>query len=199
MRTKRILFFKTLIVLLMLIQPYGSKAQGLSDIELTDAVSGRVFSLKDHRSSKAVVLVFYSLSCPFSKLYEDRILDLHRQFSSQGFVFALVNPHAEQSAGESRANMVSKAQSKSYPMPYLLDVKQEMTGFLEVTKIPEVVVISTGPTGYAVAYKGAIDNNPQSPDSARMKYLENALNNILARKSPSPASTRAVGCNIRPL
>ncbi|MCC5935701.1 MAG: redoxin domain-containing protein [Lunatimonas sp.] len=173
------------------------KAQRLSDIELQDAVSGEVFSLKEHRSAKAVVLIFSSLGCPFAKLYEERIRLLHEEYAGQGFVFALVNPHAGRGTGENQADMAKRAEEKGYPMPYLMDTDQEMTRYLEVTKIPEAVVISNGPTGYSVVYKGAIDNNPQSADNAQMKYLDAALGNILARKNPSPAATRAVGCNVR--
>ncbi|WP_245189560.1 redoxin domain-containing protein [Lunatimonas salinarum] len=174
-----------------------AEAQRLSDIELQDAVSGEVFSLKEYRSSKAVVLIFSSLGCPFSKLYEARINKLYEEYAVQGFVFAMVNPHAGQGSGESLADMADRAAQKGYLMPYLMDTEQKMTRYLEVTKIPEAVVISNGPTGYSVVYKGAIDNNPQSAESAQMKYLESALGNILARKNPSPASTRAVGCNVR--
>ncbi|EON77304.1 hypothetical protein ADIS_2172 [Lunatimonas lonarensis] len=174
-----------------------ASAQRLSDIELVDAVSGELFSLKPHRSSKAVVLIFMSLGCPYARLYEDRILALYREFAPEDFVFALVNPHAGHGAAEGQAAMAERATVKGYTMPYLLDVDQEMTQFLGVTKIPEAVVIASGPTGYSVVYKGAIDNNPQSAANAQMKYLEAALTNIVARKSPSPASTRAVGCNVR--
>lgn len=174
-----------------------ASAQRLSDIELQDAVSGEVFSLKEHRSSKAVVLIFSSLGCPFAKLYEDRIQRLYDEYAGQGFVFALVNPHAGRGTGETQSDMAKRAEEKGYTMPYLMDTDQEMSRYLEVTKIPEAVVISNGPTGYSVVYKGAIDNNPQSADNAQMKYLDSALGNILARKNPSPASTRAVGCNVR--
>jgi len=195
---KSILFFGKLILLgwMALTDALG---QRISNIELIDAVSGEVFSWEEHRTAKGVVLIFSSLTCPFSKLYEGRIATLNETFSPEGFVFALVNPHVSLEPSESQEIMAKVATEKQYGMPYLVDSQQSLTAFLKVTKIPEAVVITNGPTGYAVVYQGAIDNNPQSPESAQMKYLENALTNLLARKSPSPASTRAVGCNIRGL
>ena len=173
--------------------------QRLSNIELADAISGEVFSWEQHRTAKGVVLIFSSLSCPFSRLYEDRIEALREQFSPQGFVFALVNPHVSLDPSESQENMVKFAKEKQYSIPYLMDTQQSLTNYLKITKIPEAVIITQGRTGYAVVYQGAIDNNPQSPEGAQMKYLENALTNLLSRKSPSPSSTRAVGCNVRGL
>ncbi|WP_234364198.1 redoxin domain-containing protein [Lunatibacter salilacus] len=195
---RSILFFGKLILLgwMGLADALG---QRISNIELTDAVSGENFSWEQHRSAKGVVLIFSSITCPFSKLYEDRITALNDEFSPLGVVFALVNPHVFLGTSESQETMARVAKERGYAMPYLMDTQQSLATYLQVTKIPEAVVITQGPTGYAVVYKGAIDNNPQSPESAQMKYLENALTNLLARKSPSPASTRAVGCNIRQL
>ena len=171
--------------------------QRISTIELTDAVSGEIFSWEEHRTAKGVVLIFSSLTCPFSKLYEGRIKDLNDQFSPKGFVFALVNPHVALGEAESPENMAKVSTEKLDGIPFLMDAQQALAAYLKASKIPEALIITNGPTGYAVVYQGAIDNNPQSPESSQMNYLENALNNVLARKSPSPASTRAVGCNIR--
>ncbi len=193
---KSILFFGKLI-LFGYVALTDALAQRISNIELTDAVSGEVFLWEKHRSAKGVVLIFSSLTCPFSRLYEGRIAELYEEFAPQGVVFALVNPHVSLEPSESQENMAKVATEKQYPMPFLMDTHQLLTDYLKVTKIPEAVVITNGPTGYAVVYQGAIDNNPQSPDSAQMKYLDNALTNVLARRSPSPATTRAVGCNVK--
>ena len=81
--------------------------------------------------------------------------------------------------------------------PFLEDGNQTVTKLFGISKLPEVVVITPGPTGFAVAYRGAIDNNPQMPENANTKYLESALSAIQNRSTPSPASSRAVGCNVR--
>lgn len=174
-------------------------AQTVSDFELVDAGSGQKISLKDHRNAKAVVLIFSSLSCPFSKLYDERILALYETFSKSGIAFLLINPHGGQFPEEQATKMTDWVKDRSFPMPFLIDEKQVVTKMMKVNKIPEVVVVTSGPTGYSIAYRGAIDNNPQSAQGAQMHYLENALNSILSRGSPSPASTRAIGCNVRPL
>ncbi|WP_114747706.1 redoxin domain-containing protein [Pleomorphovibrio marinus] len=178
--------------------PSDGYAQRVSDFELVDAGSGQKTSLKDHSSAKAVVLIFTSLNCPFSKLYDERIMALYDTFAKSGVAFLLINPHGGQFPEEQAEKMAEWVKSKSYPMPFLIDEKQEVTKMMNINKIPEVVVVTSGPTGYSVAYRGAIDNNPQSAQGAQMHYLENALTNILSRGSPSPASTRAIGCNVRP-
>lgn len=172
-------------------------SQRVEDFELKDAVSEKMFRLSEHSLDKAVVLIFTSLNCPFSKLYEDRIMALHQEFGEDGFMFAMVNPHSSIEAEEGAGYMKARASEKGFKFPFLEDPEQLVTRQFEVTKLPEVVVITPSPTGYSIAYRGAIDNNPQLASSANLKYLESALHAIQARRNPSPSSSRPVGCNVR--
>ena len=187
-----------LLLLFCVLISLSVSAQRIENFELNDLISGQRFSLDAHGDKKAVVLIFTSNSCPFSKLYEDRIISLAKQFSND-FQFALVNPHVGNSEEESEAAIKGRVKEKGISFPYLNDADQRVTKMLDASKLPEVVVITSGPTGYNKVYQGAIDNNPQAPGSVSQRYLENALNQIYKRSSPSPASTRAVGCNIRNL
>jgi peroxiredoxin len=188
---------KTFIFLLSFIFVSYSFAQRVESFKLIDAVSGKEFSLETHGEAKAVVLVFTSLNCPFSKLYEERIVNLHSQFASEGFVFALINPHIGIEEEETSAGMKARAAEKKISFPFLEDSNQTVTRQFGITKLPEVVVITPSPTGFAVAYRGAIDNNPQMAENANVKYLESALTAIQNRRTPSPSTSRAVGCNIK--
>ena len=185
------------LFLLTFILVSSSFAQRVENFQLKDAVSGGVFSLESHREAKAVILVFTSLNCPFSKLYEERIVNLSNQFASEGFVFALINPHVGIEEEETTDGMKARAGEKKMDFPFLVDADQVVTKQLGITKLPEVVVITPSPTGFAVAYRGAIDNNPQLAESANIRYLESALKAIENKSNPSPASSRAVGCNIK--
>ncbi len=172
-------------------------AQRVDDFRLKDALSGNDFSLGDHADARAVVLIFTNLNCPFSKLYEERIVELHQKFSVQGFVFTLINPHMLVEEEETAENMKVRASERNMRMPFLMDESQSVTKQFGITKLPEVIVVTSSPTGYAIGYRGAIDNNPQVAANASLKYLENALTAISNRRNPSPVSTRPVGCNVR--
>lgn len=188
---------KFLIILSVFVTPITGFSQQVHDFELQDVVAGNRFSLSNHQSATAIVLIFTTNTCPFSKLYEDRIIELVNQFGGRNFQFALVNPHAGNMEGEEPAEMINKGQTKMQNLPYLADQDQELTQSLNITKIPEAVVITSGPNGFEIVYRGAIDNNPQLPHSVTKKYLENALIGILEKKMDSPASIRPVGCNVK--
>lgn len=188
---------KTLIILSVFFISFACYSQKVENFELQDVVTGKLFSLSKHQSSTAVVLIFTTNTCPFSKLYEDRIIDLSNKFGVRNFSFALVNPHTGTMEGESIQDMINKAQKDQLNLPYLADRNQELTLSLAVTKIPEAVVITGGPTGFSVVYRGAIDNNPQLEQSVSRKYLEDALINISEKKTTSPVTTRPMGCNVK--
>lgn len=188
------IIFSFLFALLITLQVSAQRAE---DFRLKDAVSGSEFVLGAQADARAVVLIFTSLNCPFSKLYEERIVQLHQQFSNQGFVFALINPHFGMEEEETAENMKARASERNMRFPFLMDGDQNVTKQFGITKLPEVVVVTPSPTGFAIAYRGAIDNNPQVAANASLKYLENALTSISNRRNPSPASTRPVGCNVR--
>ena len=184
-------------VFLFSIVHLNALSQRVVDFELKDAVSEKNFRLSEHSLDKAVVLIFTSLNCPFSKLYEDRIIALHEEFGEDGFMFALINPHSSLEAEEGASYMKARASEKGFKFPFLEDPEQTVTRQFGVTKLPEVVVVTPSPTGYSIAYRGAIDNNPQLASSANLKYLGSALHAIQGRRNPSPSSSRPVGCNVR--
>jgi peroxiredoxin len=179
---------------LSLIESFGQRVE---DFRLMDALSGKEFSLSDHNQSKGVVLIFTSLNCPFSKLYEERIVHLYENFSDHGFVFAMINPHVAVEEDEQAPQMKTRALERNITFPFLMDDKQVVAKQLGITKLPEVVLITPSPTGHSISYRGAIDNNPQVAANANIKYLENALNAVQNRRNPSPSFSRPVGCNLR--
>lgn len=186
-----------LILLIIVGFAFDGFSQQVENFQLKDAVSNRSFELDMHKDKKAIVLVFTSLNCPFSKLYEDRIIALQSSFSPEGFVFAMINPHSGIEEEENTASIKKRVEEKGFKFPFLEDNVQMVTKQFGITKLPEVVVITPSPTGYAISYRGAIDNNPQVAANANMKYLESALSAIQNRRNPSPSTSRPVGCNIK--
>jgi len=48
-----------------------------------------------------------------------------------------------------------------------------------------------------VQYIGAIDDNYQDAASVTTPYLSNAVDALLAGKTPDPTVTKAIGCSIK--
>lgn len=172
-------------------------SQIMGDFSLKDVVSGNTYSPSQDQSAAGIVLVFTTNTCPYSKLYETRIAELANRFQSQNFKFVLINPHADSGEGESTSEMATTSTSSYGALPYLHDQSQSLTGSLGIAKVPQVVVVTPNQAGFSIVYQGGIDNNPQLPQSATQSYLEDALTSLVNNQVPVPASTRAVGCNVK--
>lgn len=159
---------------------------------------GRMVSLSDYRSEKGVIIIFDCNTCPFSKAYNDRIIALHGKYAPTGFsVIAINSNDPKDSPGDSFQQMVRIAKEKNYSFPYLADESQKVAKSFGATNTPHVFVLKREGGQFKVAYIGAIDNNARDGSAADKKYVEEAVDAILAGKSVPVTKTKAIGCGIK--
>ncbi|WP_139925927.1 redoxin domain-containing protein [Hymenobacter sp. DG01] len=178
-----------------------ARAQGsrsVTDFSLKNSANAEV-ALKSYAGSKAVVVVFVNPTCAFSKLYEGRLNSLSADYGAKGVPFLFVNApiNLEASADTGDAEKLKIKTTGGAALPLLTDEGQKVSSLLGATKTPEVVVLQPVDNGFAVRYKGAIDDNPQVEGYAKEHYLADALNNLLAGRPVGVADKRAPGCLIK--
>jgi peroxiredoxin len=172
----------------------GDKA---ADFKLKN-IDGKMVSLSDYTTAKGFIVVFTCNHCPFAKAYEDRIIALNTKFASQGYPVIAINPNdPTQVEEDSYANMQARAKAKNYAFPYLMDETQAIAHAFGAAHTPHVFVLQKSGSDFVVKYIGAIDDNSDDPSAVKQKYVEDAVNNLLAGKPVSPASTKAIGCSIK--
>ena len=161
-------------------------------------VDGKMVSLSDFKNDKGVILIFTCNHCPYAVAYQDRIIALDKEFKPKGYPVVAINPNdATQYPEDSYENMITRAKEKGFTFPYLYDEKQEVYPVYGATRTPHVYVLKNTDKGFVVSYIGAIDNNYQDATAVTEKYVENAVDNLLAGKSPDPSFTKAIGCSIK--
>lgn len=159
---------------------------------------GKMVSLSDYKSGKGVIVIFDCNTCPYSKAYNDRIIALNKKYASKGFPVVTINANDPQiSPGDSFDAMVEQAKRKNYDFPYLVDETQAVAQAFGATNTPHVFVLQNTGSDFKVAYIGTIDNNSRDASSANKKYVEDAVEELLAGKSVSNARTKAIGCGIK--
>jgi peroxiredoxin len=169
----------------------------VSDFKLKN-VDGKMVSLADFKSSKGVIVIFDCNTCPYSRSYNDRIIILNKKYATQGFPVITINSNdAEQSEGDSYEEMVDLAKRKGYDFPYLLDDSQAVAKSFGATNTPHVFVLKKENQNFRVAYIGAIDDSPRKASDATKKYVENAVDALLANQPVPSAKTKAIGCGIK--
>jgi len=163
------------------------------------SVDGNTVSLSDYQDAKGFMVVFTCNTCPYAKMYEERIIALHNDYAPKGFPVIAINPNdVGKSPGDSFAEMKARAKNKGFTFPYALDETQEITRAYGATRTPHVYVLKKeGKDKYKVAYIGAIDNNWKDPDAANEKYVRKAVDAILSGRTVPTTSTKAIGCTIK--
>jgi peroxiredoxin len=193
---KRFLLILTTGLIVMAWRPNTGYAPGdqVADFTLRN-VDGNMVSLSDYSDQKGVIVIFDCNTCPYSKAYNERIIDLHKKLSPKGFPVIAINANA--GPGDSFDDNVARAKSKQYEFVYLQDETQEVAKRFGATNTPHVFVLHKTPNSFEVAYIGAIDNNSRNAADADKKYVEDAVNALLAGEPVPVTKTRAIGCGIK--
>jgi peroxiredoxin len=159
---------------------------------------GRMVALSDFKNGQGVILIFDCNTCPYSKMYNQRIMALNKQYKAKGFPVITINVNDPvQSPGDSYEEMVKIAKLKNYDFPYLQDETQVVGKAFGATNTPHVFVLKKSEKGFKVAYIGAIDNNSRDEKAASKKYVEEAVNALLDNKAVPTEKTKAIGCGIK--
>lgn len=161
-------------------------------------VDEKMVSLSDYSEQKGVILVFTCNPCPFAKAYEQRIINLHNKFGSQGYPVVAIDPNDDELSPEDTfEKMQARAKEKGYPFPYLKDETQEVYKAYGATRTPHIYLLENKKGKFRVAYIGAIDDNAMQSAAVQKRYLEDAIAALKAGKKPEPAMTKAIGCTIK--
>lgn len=172
----------------------GDKA---TDFKLKN-VDGKYVSMADYPDAKGFVVIFTCNHCPYAVAYEDRMIALDQKYKAKGFPMIAINPNdPEVVPADSYEKMQERAKEKGFTFPYLFDEGQKIYPQYGATRTPHIFLLERQDEDLVVAYIGAIDDNYQDATKVEEKYLENAINALLAGKKPDPDFTRAIGCTIK--
>jgi len=158
-------------------------------------VDGKDYTLNSFKDKKVIVVLFTCNHCPYAQAYEDRLVNIQRDFDAKGAQFVAINPN--DSAGypeDGFENMVKRAKKKQFNFPYLRDEAQRVARAYGAEYTPEVFVLNAK---HEVRYIGRVDDNWQHPDKARTHDLRDAIAAVLAHKKVANPVTHAIGCTIK--
>jgi peroxiredoxin len=161
-------------------------------------VDGKQVSFDTYKSAKGFIIVFTCNTCPYAKLYEQRIIDLNNRYASAGFPVIAINPNDPAvSPADSFDEMKEKASDRNYKFPYLFDEAQTTTNAYGAKNTPHIFLVKKSSEGNVIAYTGAIDNDAENTKSNKVSYVEDAIAAIMNNKEPEIATTKAIGCSVK--
>ncbi|WP_338762723.1 thioredoxin family protein [Bernardetia sp. ABR2-2B] len=160
-------------------------------------IDGEMVSLAGIEEAKGYIVTFTCNHCPYAKLYEDRLIELHNQYAEKGYPVVAINPNVMTKDDDSFEMMIERAAEKEFPFVYLSDEDQSIAKAYGATKTPHVYVLSKNDGKLKVEYIGAIDDNAKSADEVTETYVLDAVDALLAGKKVRKKEAKAVGCSIK--
>ncbi len=192
---KKILVSLALIMISGIILAQGYKIGDTATDFKLKGTDDKIHSLAELRGSKGYIVIFTCNHCPFSKMYEDRIIALQEKYKDKGYPVVAINPNDPAvNEEDSFEKMKIRARKKKFNFWYLFDEGQKIYPQYGATKTPHVFLLDKNKV---VQYIGAIDDNARDANAVEEKFLENAIEALIADKKPNPTITKAIGCTIK--
>lgn len=193
-----------LVMLILMTTAFSTRTENgynigdpIEDFSLKN-IDNKMVSLADYKKAKGFIIIFTCNMCPYSVANEDRINALDAKYKSKGFPVIAINPNdPKASKGDGFEDMKVRAKEKGFTFPYLFDEGQKVYPKFGASKTPHVFIVSK--KSLKVEYIGAIDNSSKNPDAVTEKFVENAVDALLAGKKIEKTETKAIGCTIKVL
>src|ERR1700683_4821192 len=159
----------------------------VTDFQIRD-LDGKTLSFSSLKGPVTVV-TFIATQCPVSNSYNQRMIDLYKDYTAKNVKFIFVNANRSEPASEVRQH----AQRVGFPFPVYKDPDNILADRFDAQVTPENFVIDSSGV---IRYHGAIDDN-MNESRVRTRTLRAALDALLAGKPLPSAETKAFGCTIK--
>ncbi len=158
-------------------------------------VDGKNYSLKGLADKKALIVIFSCNHCPYVQAYEDRIMEVQKDYGAKGVQVVAINSNEDLNhPDDSFENMVKRAKEKKFNFLYLRDESQGAAKAYGATHTPHIFLFDGD---RKLSYTGKIDDNWQEPGKVSRHYLREALDAVLAGAPIKESTTFAIGCTIK--
>ena len=159
-------------------------------------IHGRDRSLAEFAKSDIVVVAFLGAECPLARLYGPRLQELSDAYAARGVAFVGIDGNQQ----DSLIDMAAYARQFGVKFPLLKDRDGAVADQFGAVRNPEVFVLDRD---RAIRYRGRVDDqyglgggSGYARTELKQRNLGQALDEILAGKAVSAASTPVTGCII---
>ncbi len=179
----------------------GAKAPDFS----LPGIDGKTYSLESFKNARVVAIIFTCNHCPTAQGYEERIIQLTKDYSARGVQVVAINPNHPESlrldelgwsdVGDSFEDMKIRAKEKNFNFPYLFDGDTEIaSNQYGPVSTPHVFIFDQE---RILRYNGRIDDQ-ENPHKTQTKFdTRNALDAVLSNKEVPVAVTKVFGCSVK--
>ena len=168
----------------------GAKAPEFKGLE---GIDGKKVSLGDFQAAKVLIVCFHCNECPVATDYQDRYIEFMNKYQDKGVAFVAINCDIASVEDENLKTMKARAEEKKYNFPYVIDPTGKLADEYTAKATPHLFVFDSQ---RKLQYSGAFDDK-QKREKVTKHYLADAVDALLADKTPAVPKTKAFGCGIR--
>lgn len=169
----------------------GDKAPDFS----LPGVDGKTYSLGAFSDKKVLVVFFTCNHCPYVQGWDGRVIELQKEFETQGVQFVGINANETTKYPEdSFDQMIVRAKEMGFNWVYLRDEGQVVAKAYDAACTPEFYVFDEA---RRLRYHGRLDDNYRDAQAAKSHDLKNALEDLISGADVRTPETPAMGCSIK--
>lgn len=157
-------------------------------------VDGRLISIKEAAGEKGTLVVFSCNHCPYVKAWQERIAAIGNAALERSIGVIVINSNDPKAYSEDGyEEMRERAGQLRFNFPYVVDKTSDVARNFGATRTPESFLFAKDGT---LVYHGAIDDS-QKPDEVQQRFLQDAIDAVVAGKEVPVKETKSVGCSIK--
>lgn len=181
--------------------PIGAKAPNFS----LKGVDGKTYSLASFSKSGMLVIIFTCNHCPTAQAYEDRIMQLAKEYKPKGVTVVAISPNDPHSIrldelgytdlSDSFEEMKLRAKQKKFNFPFLYDGDKQIAAKAYGPVVtPHVFIFDKE---RILRYQGRIDDVEKPSRTPNTHDTRNAIEELLQGKEVTAKTTKVFGCSIK--
>lgn len=173
--------------------PLGTPAPAF---RLLEPASGKLVSLDDFATSRALLVAFICNHCPYVQLIREELARFGRDYLPRGLAVVAINANdASTHAADSPAKMKEEVARFGYVFPYLHDAGQEVARAYQAACTPDFFLFDAS---RQLVYRGQFDDaRPGNGIAPSGQDLRAAADAVLAGLPVSSRQKPGIGCNIK--
>ncbi|MGI8636140.1 MAG: redoxin family protein [Segetibacter sp.] len=168
-------------------------------------VDGKTYTLASFKNAGILALIFTCNHCPTAQAYEDRMIQLAKDYKAKGVTVVAIMPNDPKSVqlselgyadlGDSFEEMKLHAKRKGFNFPYLYDGETEATAkAYGPVATPHIFIFDKE---RKLRYQGRIDDVEKPTGTPKNLDARNAIEALLANKEVPVTTTKVFGCSIK--
>jgi peroxiredoxin len=166
-------------------------------------VDDKEYSLANFKDARVLAIIFTTNHCPTANAYEQRIIDLYKDYTPKGVAVVAINPNDPKAVRldelgytdlpDDFASMKIRAKERNFPYPYLYDGDTQATAkAYGCQATPHAFIFDQD---RKLRFTGSIDDSDVKAPTKH--YVRDAIDALLAGKPVLAEKSKVFGCSTK--